>query len=339
MKIAIAPFFLLIIIGLIVGVFLIYFMLYKKNVNKALQENNGKHIALPDVNSMASRILIIILFIVLFSTKSQIGSLESNMDTLYSGLYNRIISLEATVNEMRDTLEQLKQSGNLVSNYDYSFENFNVDDMTADLKLEVALKSFNKNTSVAISLDDNVVELKKAPSGKFKGSLTISIFDIVENVTALISDGETTESVALSDIYMDSIWMEFLPSINSKFMGDPTYKDKKLYCKDDMYIYLSNTDTLYFTDVYIEIFADNKYVKTIDIDYSKEQTEYEFTIDEVIDVSDYNSMLDVYIIGKDNAGLTHKYISYSGNESSSVAYGMSEEIYDSKGNKLISYYE
>lgn len=336
-SIVIAPLFLLLIVGFIAAiVILLYMALYKRNINKALKENNGKHVPLPDAPSIIPIILIAILIFNTFSLNSQLDELQSNMDSFR-------INVEHDINNLQNTIEDLstmiQNENSLISSYDYKPVNLNTDDMTVDLKFNIALKSFTDSTNVSISINDKVAKLEKSLSGKYTGSITVSIFNTTPDAIALISNGETTLSESLYDIYVDDLWREVLPAMKVAYEGSPIYKKGKIYLNDEIIINLFNNNLHYFTDAYVEIFADNKSVKTIDIDYSKDQSEYQIEMDEKIDVANSDSIIDIYVIGKDSAGLTHKYFVFSGNEYNYTTCIDCEELYDSEGNKLTHYIE
>lgn len=330
--IVVAPLLLLLIAAVItIIVVIIYMAVYKRNINKALQENNGKHVSLPDAPSVISIILIVVLFFNIFSINSKLNELQDNMDTFRINTEHHISELNDTIDELKASI---KNSNSLISYYYYEYENFNADKMTVDVKFEVVLKSFTDKTNVAIGLGEKEVKLEKALSGKYTGTATIGLFDTITEAIALISNDNSTQSENLDDIYLVDTWRDVLPSMKATFDGSPTYKNKQLRIKDDIFISLLNTESHKFTDAYIEIFADGKSSKTVDIDFSEKQTEYEFTLNEKIDVAGSDSEITIYVIAKDSAGLTHKYILFSGNEYGYATYIDGEDLYDKDGKRL-----
>ena len=85
--IVVAPLFLLLIAAVItVIVVIIYMAVYKRNINKALQENNGKHVSLPDAPSVIAIILIVVLFFnIFFASKQKRGPQPSSIICLSPG--------------------------------------------------------------------------------------------------------------------------------------------------------------------------------------------------------------------------------------------------------------
>lgn len=331
--IAIAPIFLLLIAGFVAVIaFIIYMALYKRNINKALQENNGKHVSLPDAPSVIAIILIVILFFNIFSLNTQLSELQHNMNSFRSNVEHNINNLENTISELHSIIEK---SNSLISSYDYETFNFNTEELTVDLKFMLTLKNFTDKTTVSVGIGDNTVKLDKSSVGKYTGTMNISIFNNQTEVTAFISDGNTTQTEILEDIYVDYLWMEHLPSIDAKYDDvSLTYQEGKISFDDYLYIYLNNPDKHRFTDLYIEIFVDNKSAKKIDVGYSNLKEDYELKIKDSIDVYNEESMIDIYVIGTDSAGITHKCIAYSGNSYSIIGYADNEVLYDSNGTRL-----
>ena len=158
--IAIAPIFLLLIAGFVAVIaFIIYMALYKRNINKALQENNGKHVSLPDAPSVIAIILIVVLFFNIFSLNSQLGELQHNMNTFRVNLEHDMSNLEDTISELNNLIEN---SNSLISSYDYETINFNSDKLTVDLKFMLTLKNFTDKTTVSVSIGDNTVKLDES---------------------------------------------------------------------------------------------------------------------------------------------------------------------------------
>ena len=330
--IVVAPFLLLLVAAVsAVVIFVIYLIVYNININKALKENNGKHISLPDVQSIVAIILIVILFFNIFSLKSQLTELQNNMDTFRNNTERRISDLQDTVSDLYNVIEK---ENSLISSYEYGTINFDTEKMTVDVKFSLTLKNFNDKTTVSVSIGDKTANLDKTSAGNYAGTLNMSIFNNVSEATAFISDGATTQSEVLSDVYLDYMWMKHLPSIDADYYGDITFKDGKVSLSDALNIFLSNPDKHRFTDLYVEIFVDNKSVKKVDIDYSNLQEEYNIKLEDSIEVTSSESMIDIYVIGTDSAGITHKCIAFSGNYYSSVAYDSAEVLYDSNGNRL-----
>ncbi|MBE5927125.1 MAG: hypothetical protein E7270_09215 [Lachnospiraceae bacterium] len=332
-QIVVAPILLLLIAAVsAVVLFVIYLIVYRININKALKENNGKHIALPDVQSIVAIILILILFFNIFSLKSQLTELQNNMDTFRSNTSQKISNLQDTVNDLYNLT---KKENSLISNYEFETLNFNTEKMTVDIKFMITLKNFNDKTTVSVSIGDKTIKLNNSSTGIFSGTINISIFDNITDATVFISDGTTTQSEILSDVNLEYIWMKHIPSIDADFYSDLTYKNDKVYFNDNiLYIFLNNPDKHRFTDLYVEIFVDNKSLKKIDIDYSNLKEDYEVKFKDPVEVPNSDSIIDIYVMGTDSAGITHKYIVFSGNEYSSVVYDSSEVLYDSDGSRL-----
>ena len=254
------------------------------------------------------------------------------MNTFRVNLEHDMSNLEDTISELNNLIEN---SNSLISSYDYETINFNSDKLTVDLKFMLTLKNFTDKTTVSVSIGDNTVKLDKSAAGKYTGTMNISVFNSEPEVTAFISDGNTTQSEILNDIYVDYLWMEHLPSIDAKYDDvGLTYQEGKVSFDDYLYIYLNNPDKHRFTDLYAEIFVDNKSVKKINIGYSNLKEEYDIKIKDSIDVYNEESMIDIYVIGTDSAGITHKCLAYSGNSYSIIGYDNTEVLYDSNGTRL-----
>lgn len=336
MHVVVAPLFLLIFILMIVGVFvLIYLALYRYNLNKALKENNGKHVALPDVRSAISAILIIILFFNIFSLNSQVNDLENEISNLNRNFDSEISNLQNAINELNNKLDDMEKANSLIPNYSYKVDNFNTNDMTANLILELIPKSYTKDTKISVNINNKDVELQDK-GGKYAGSIKVNIFDKFEEDTliATISNGNVMETCELTDFYVEPLWKYVLPSISAKAPVDFTSSKDKLNIEGDIYVGLYSTDSYKFTDAYMDILVNNKSVKNIDMKFSENEMDYYWYLDESVEIASTNDIVDVCVIATDSAGYTHKYTLVSWQDDGYAIYEDGEEIFDKNGNKL-----
>ena len=318
---------------LIVIFFVVYMFLYARHVNKALNENNGKHYSLPDVRSILSAIIIAILLINVFSLNSQVEDLSDSIEELSDRLNKQIAIMSYDLDRANDSLNEIKESTKYISSYDFSVRDTNPKDMMIDLYFQINLKKFTEDTSVSISVNNNVAELTKSSSGIYIGTLTINMFEKIESVSALVTDDGTTISEPLNDIYVEDIWKEILPSMDVKSTEEFTYDDGEINIYDEIFIYMNNTDNC-FTDAYVEILIEKESAKKIDIGFSKDKQDYEITFNESLKLDSPDKLVDIYVVATDNLGYTHRVLTNSWKDSAYYLSRACEEIYDDTGKRI-----
>lgn len=332
--ILLAPLILLLISLAVATIFVIYSLLYKRRINRALNENNPKHSALPDMRTALSATIIVILLVNIFSLNAQIDNLNDEIVDLNNKMDRNMYLLNQNVNDASSKLDEFINDNKLISSFNFNVKDTNPDDIMAEIDFELALKTFSEDTEVSIVINNNVAKLSKNTTGKYTGTLNMNMFEEITNVSALISEAGTTTTENIYDIDLECLWPHILPSMDVKCDPDFIYEENNIHLEfvDGGYIYMYTTDN-YFTDAYVEVLIDSVSVKKIPINPSKDISDYTVSLNESFK-TEPDSTVEIYAVATDNLGYTHKTLTFSCNESSITAILDNEVIYDSTGKKI-----
>ena len=332
--ILLAPLILLLISLAVATIFVIYSLLYKRRINRSLNENNPKHSALPDMRTALSATIIVILLVNIFSLNAQIDNLNDEIVDLNNKMDRNMYLLNQNVNDANSKLDEFINDNKLISSFNFNVKDTNPDDIMAEIDFELSLKTFSENTEVSIVINNNVAKLTKNTAGKYTGNFSMNMFEEINNVSALITEDNTTTRENIYNIDLECLWKYVLPSMDVICNPDYEYEKDTIHLQfvDGGYIYMNTTDN-YFTDAYVEILIDNVSVKKISINPSKNISDYTVNLDESFK-TEPDSTVEIYVIATDNLGYTHKTLTFSCDESSQTALFDYEEIFDNTGKKV-----
>ena len=157
------PFYIAFLVAAIIGG--IYMLIYRRNLNKALKQNNGRHVSLPDVRSIAIFLLVALLFFGIFSTKSTIIKMQEEMNDEFMFLHDRINHLESNSYSIERKLNELLEANRVVDTVNYSVESYDLDNKKVTYSIEVTLKENNANTNVFLTVKDKVIDCSYVENG------------------------------------------------------------------------------------------------------------------------------------------------------------------------------
>lgn len=326
----------------------IYMLIYRRNLNKALRENNGRHINMPEVRSVIIFILVVVLFFTIFRTKYLVEKLQEDMDAQIFWIKRDIIDeLEDDIEHLEYQLNEFKNANKLVGYHVLCIDECDLEKGTATYRIEVALNKFSEDTSVSVNICDKNISLSRDLQGKYVGTVEFGLFDYVqESMSILVTQGgiTTTEDVGVETV--GEPWRSFLPTITAKAPCIWEYSDKKVTLDEKLEIYLESGAMGKFVDAYLEIYLAGDGTKKVDIGFREEQTAYSVSLNEHLPEIYPASILYVYVVGVDELGYTHKALVNSWEESTWYSHEVykemmetGENIYDKDGKLLTSGYE
>lgn len=317
----------------------IYVLIYRRNLNKALKENNGRHVNLPDIRSVIIFILVVVLFYGVFSTKSLIKDMKEQMEYMESEMSYKFDCLDSDIENLQLQLIEIQNADKLVSYFSYSIDSFDMENMTVTYILEAELKSYSDDTKVSINVDRELIQLTKDANGMYVGKVIVGMFETFEGMAEIyIEEGETTTSETLDYVVFSNGWTECLPSIGLFTL--PNYKydadKKKLTFDPALEITVNTAMAGTFTDIYLEIDMKGEDVKKVEIISNANllSTKYDIDLNKYLPEVYSASVMKIYVVGVDSLGYTHKNLVISW-EDGDIHWreGMSD-IYDKDGNKL-----
>ena len=315
----------------------IYMLIYRRNINKALRENNGKHVNMPDVRNVIIFILVVVLFYGVYYTKNKMDEMYDNMEGQYQMIKDDLRVIQNNISSMANSLNELENANKQVESVEYYIVSCDEKEQTATYCFDVVLKKYTETTEVGVLVSDHYVELEGNEEGRYFGEFTVDMFKELEGsieINIMNDDVNTIEKV--KDAYFYHSWVDCLPSI----WVDPVFGyeydgDKlKLTLDEKLYITMNQDMSYYFTDVYIELDVKGEGVQKVDIGFTEDDTNYYVDLNkhfpELYPLSD----MSVYVIGVDSAGFTHKVLANAWRDKSWHSYQDMGNIFDKEGNQL-----
>lgn len=337
MRVIFLTFSVIFIIAMLIGC--IYMILYRISLNKALKENNGRHVKLPDVRSVIIFILVCMLFYGVYSTKSLITEMYENMDVLYEDVNRDLKNIVHDMESMKNDIREIRDASKLVANWDYRIVNSDDANKVFTYEFEVVLKTYSEDTKVSLGLNDMSIELTKNAAGKFIGVSEIGMFDSAEGeLFAFINEDGKITSEKLEYVYISGGWKDYLPYMVSKVPENATYnsKSKKIELDQTLNIGLESGVDCQFTEVYMMIDVNGEETKKIDIGFEKGKSEYYISLEDELPKVEKTDSMYIYMVGIDSLGYTHKLLVNSWEDTKWSFYYDYEYIYDKDGNQLVN---
>lgn len=338
---AISVYLIFLVVAILGG---IYMIIYQRRLNNALKKNNGKHTDMPDARSVIIVILAIVLFFGVYRTKYLVEELENNMNSTIYWSKNYIIEeLEQEISRLEYQIQELKNASKLVSYYNFDIVNSDIEKGVVTYKLEVILKSISDDTKVSVSIDDLSIELTRDSQGKFTGNVDVNMYEYAQvDVNVFVTQGGITTCETLGLVSLGEAWKQYLPTIAAKAPYEWEYSKKKIKLNEKLEMYFEDGTAGKFVDAYLEICLAGYDTEKVDIDFIDGQTAYSVSLEEYLPEVHPLSKLDVYVVGVDSLGYTHKALVSSWREEVWIPYDvyeeieMGEKIYDKDGNLLTS---
>lgn len=332
MQIAV-PVYLIFLAAAIVGG--VYMFMYRRKINKALQENNGRHVNMPDGRSVLVVILVCVLFFGVFHTKALVEQLQNNMDVMYMNLSNDIDDLQNDIDDLQDTIVALKQASELIESVNYTVESFDVDAKTVRYEFELVLKTYSDSTKVSMNIGEYAFDLELEAGGKFYGILEMNMFENLSGETyVMVEEGGVTTTEKMDYFSIDASWKEFIPHIFTKAASLIEYENNTLKITPDLMIFFENTENGTFKDAHIEIDLRGDEITTVDIGFVEGKNEYSVDLDKHLPKIYPADQMYVFVVATDSLGFTHKALVNAWYDGGLHMYEDYELLYDKDGNKL-----
>ena len=331
------PLYLIFLAATIIGG--IYMLIYRRNINKALRENNGRHVSLPDVKSVIVVILVVVLFYGVFSTKSLIKDMSLKNEYMYNEMDFKLDCLASDVENLELYLREIENSQKTVSSFEYNIDSYDLEKKTVTYVLEVELRTYSDQTQVTVNVDHGDIELEKTENGKYVGKVKVGMFENREGIaTVFVTEGEKTISETLDYVVFSQGWKEWFPNLQLTTISNYEYDGEKHKLTIDPYVIMEVYPAMAgtFTDIYFEIDLKGEDVKKVEFISSADllQNTYNVDIDEYFPEIYPTSKMDVYMVGVDSLGYTHKHLVVKWEDGDVHMYDTLVDIYDKDGNKL-----
>ncbi len=293
----------LIIIALIV--YAVYSSIYRKRINKKLEDNESTaHVSMVSTESIGRIILIVGAVIFAISTLSMLSTISASVQNTQNNLNNTINSLRY---EITDLKEQLEEQNSAFVEFALEYGEVDTENHTVEVAFDCILRTAGEDTSVVIKMGNTSVELKKSFDGRYKGTGWLPIFDPnCSNVYASVTTNDITTSHIISDDSYNPLFMEFMGYFGSEMHIWEEEYEKDKYTLNAEYIKQTKGE---INDVQLIFCINDREVKRIDI------VEHITEINESFDVNAPDESCVIYAEGTDRYGYIHRRaVSYLINE-------------------------
>lgn len=319
---------MIVVIGIVV--FLIYYSVYKRNINKALEgKTSAAHNPMIPVEIIGKAIMVICVIIFAINIMSQLSSISADISFTNSNLEIYIIGLHNRINELEEALEEMQtEAENPLSSLECEvLDKVDTQKHTVDVYISCAPKEYTENTEISIQIGNNVIGLKNT-NGLFTGTGAISIFECLPD-TAIINITEngvtkTSEATGTPSYY---IYPKVLPQLYYSLEQIP----ENTTFKYDGVVEASINDD--FSDIKVTYYINDNVIDTQSL-----------TSDSLIlngeRILNQGESFKAVIEGKDSYGYIHESILFEvrcdGTGLTQIAYLNTdiENIFDGNGNLL-----
>lgn len=333
------------------GVLLIYFLVYKLTINKAVTAQSGgvKH-KMPAPSSAAKTVIAVALTVLIVAVWIDIRSVKEEALNIYSGLVQQMQNLESKVGYLESMInsvsDELKSEKSIFTSVDISYGKPDVKNHSAKITVNAAPKSCTDEAEISIRMGDSSVKLAKIGTGMYSGEIEVDFYKEY-NGTALImvTDGGETVSEELDlNVYdirekygveMSSHIESFICEYESGrlymrfcILARDVDEDEEFFIRDSLKVAVEVEGNIVFEDSLLSLNSYSPDTVVFDIEKSCE-----------IPKNANNDIISVSAV--DKCGNTHicKVFSYNITEGTSFAtdFEGTERVYDSTGNLIAEF--
>lgn len=327
--------FFIFFIAIIIGG--IYMLIYDRKINKALRENNGKHISMPDVRSVIIFILVVVLFYGVYSTKNKTEFIYDEMIGEFRSLEYDMNALRNNMSAISQELYELKNANKNVQSFSYDVASCDAENVKVTYNLEIILKQYSQSTKVSLNINDKVVELNGDLSGKYTGQFTVSMFEAIYGpITVSIDNDGMVTNEEVDNIFPNNGWKEYIPTLYAMpvFGYEYDYDKNTITLDNNLELGVINVGESHFTDLYLEIAVKGEEVKKVEVGYDPNKNDYSIDLDNYLPKLYPASQMIIHLVGEDSLGYTHKLLVHVWMDERWVSFEDIEDIYDKDGNPL-----
>lgn len=342
--------FLGIITCVIIIVIAVYYVMYKRSINKAFREGSPLKKTLPSI-STTTLLSWFILWIVSSSVMLyQIQTISLSNNTLENKLNAAEKRISEQLSETKSDILNRTENTLYTLNtrsliYDYTFRDgaFYADDNTTDVVISVLPKTAGKNDILKFKIGNAETVLKRDKNGYYTGILRISIFEhYLGGIFTMESEGRVFyESVWKNNSLTDKGWTKYFPYINSQGVGMNEDSGK---AHMEIYAYPSKSDnSRKFSRMDIEYVINGKTIGKTDLmnnsAVKKEKIDngLYYIVDEKINGSFQKDDIKFYVNAVDTKGCTYRIMIWYNKDMNYSKVSDSSYIKNNKGDIIVRF--
>lgn len=304
------------IIGILIVLFIVYYIIYKIRINKSLEDEKriGRPLITPLGIVVASGVVVWIASTVfIIAMLHLLTSLSAQTDYYTTDNYRNTVTLSQKIDQQNITYDYTTKIGAMHADT-------KTVDMTISLETRIVL---GKDDKLTFRIGDSKTELKTNEDGRYTGTVQVSVFtEAPTGILTLETDGEkisqfiATTPLTFTDISewpetVDAeIWRDLFPHAEFDTTNAKVSKDGEKTKLEGSLVVLTfcaeEDDSAVFTDLSLVLDVDGRVFRQIDLTDEKSARQsgdtYTCTLDDTVESGE----IDYYLLAKDAQGYSYK---------------------------------
>ncbi len=186
----------------------IYYYVYKRKLNQALQGNSGKGRKMPALPQVTQGIMAVCAVGSIIFMACEINSLNQEISYMREEVFGLNNSIQSMYGQFSSLLEE---QNSLISSLDWDYGEYDFDTHEANIRVNVVPKQSSEDLLLVISVGDRKAALKPSGSGTYSGAIKLDIFSEYETPILSFTQGGVTQNEMLDEMYMNNLWDFYLP--------------------------------------------------------------------------------------------------------------------------------
>ncbi len=326
----------------------VYYLIYKRKINKAFKDGKPMKKTMPAFSTAALLAWFVIWTISTAFMMYQIQTsaiedekMEEKLSEVEKNIEDRISSGNEYIGNRVDNILYTVNTQSLI--YDYKFEkgDFHADDNTVDVRISIKPKTAGKNDILRFKMGDSEIGLKKQENGYYTGTLRTDIFKADKGgIFTIESDGRLFyESVWKNSSSYNDNWTQYFPYVQTELTSNSD---------DEDIFYINAYPSEYdkkrkFTELELECVINNTTVDKTDLLHDRdvavksEDNGTQYMVSRNIKANVYTDEMRFYINARDTEGCTYRIMFWNNKELSFYEQLSSSYIKDNKNNVIIKF--
>lgn len=304
------------IIGILIVLFIVYYIIYKIRINKSLEDEKriGRPLITPLGIVVASGVVVWIASTVfIIAMLHLLTSLSAQTDYYTTDNYRNTITLSQKIDQQNITYDYTTKIGAMHADT-------KTVDMTISLETRIVL---GKDDKLTFRIGDSKTELKTNEDGRYTGTVQVSVFtEAPTGILTLETDGEkisqfiATTPLIFTDISewpetVDAeVWRDLFPHAEFDTTNVKVSKDGEKTRLEGSLVVLTfcaeEDASAVFTDLSLMLDVDGRVFRQIDLTDEKSARQsgdtYICTLDDTVESGE----IDYYLLAKDAQGYSYK---------------------------------
>lgn len=304
------------IIGILIVLFIVYYIIYKIRINKSLEDEKriGRPLITPLGIVVASGVVVWIASTVfIIAMLHLLTSLSAQTDYYTTDNYRNTVTLSQKIDQQNITYDYTTKIGAM-----------HADTKTVDITISLETRIvLGKDDKLTFRIGDSKTELKTNEDGRYTGTVQVSVFtEAPTGILTLETDGEkisqfiATTPLIFTDISewpetVDAeIWRDLFPHAEFDTTNVKVSKDGEKTRLEGSLVVLTfcaeEDDSAVFTDLSLVLDVDGRVFRQIDLTDEKSARQsgdtYICTLDDTVESGE----IDYYLLAKDAQGYSYK---------------------------------